>query len=119
MDFVFDLGLTLPGVVDCEYYGARALKLNGRMMVCTPVNESAETGSVAIAVDFEQRAALLEEHPSVYYITDHYAPYPTLLIRLSTISRAELQRALRIAWEYAASQKAARGSKRAPAGKSR
>jgi hypothetical protein len=107
MDAVFEVGLKLPDVKESPYYGARALKLNGRMMTCTPVNKSAELNSVVVAVSFERRAALLKKSPSIYYITDHYAPHPTMLIRLSKISRRELESTLRMAWEFAASLGAA------------
>jgi hypothetical protein len=104
MDSVFEIGLTLPDVKESPYYGARALKLNGQMVACTPLNKSAEVNSVVVAMSFERRAALLKKSPSLYYITDHYAPHPTMLIRLSKISRAELERTLRMAWDFAASK---------------
>ena len=71
MDFVFEVGLKLPDVKESPYYGARALKLNGQMVACTPVNKSAEVNSVVVAMSFERRAALLKKSPSLYYITDH------------------------------------------------
>ena len=104
MDSVFEVGLKLPDVTVSPYYGARALKLNGQLVACTPVNKSAEINSVVVAMSFERRAALLKKSPSLYYITDHYASHPTMLIRLSKISRAELERTLRMAWEFAASK---------------
>ena len=104
MDSVFELGLKLPDVEESPYYGARALKVNGKMLACTPVNKSAEVNSVVVAMSIERRAALLKKSPMIYYITDHYAPHPTMLIRLSKISRAQLERTLRMAWEFSASQ---------------
>jgi hypothetical protein len=121
----FEVGLRLPDVKECAYYGARALKLNGQMVVCTPVNKSAEPNSIAVAMGFERRAALLKNSPSVYYVTDHYAPHPIVLIRLSRISRVALEQTLRLAWEFAASEgsrrrssgKAKRGARRPPSGR--
>jgi hypothetical protein len=104
MDSVIELGLELSGVNESPYYGVRALKLNGRMLACTPVNKSAEVDSAVVAMGFEQRAALLKKHPLLYYITDHYAPHPTMLIRLSKISRADLERTLRMAWDFVSSE---------------
>ena len=104
MNSVFEVGLKLPDVKESPYYGARALKLNGQMVACTPLNKSAEVNSVVVAMSFERRAALLKKSPSLYYITDHYAPHPTMLIRLSKISRAELEGTLRMAWDFAASK---------------
>jgi hypothetical protein len=106
MDTVIELGLKLPDVRETPYYGVRALKLDGRMLACTPVNKSAEINSAVVAMGLEQRAALLKNHPSLYYITDHYAPHPTILIRLSRISRAELERTLRMAWDFVSAENA-------------
>ena len=107
MAAVIELGLELPNVVESSYYGARALKLNCRMLACRPVNKSAEVNSVAIAIRPEQRTTLLRNCPSHYYITEHYAPHPMMLIRLSRISRAELERALRSAWDFVSAESAA------------
>jgi hypothetical protein len=78
------------------------------MVACTPVNKSAEVNSIVVAMSFKRRAALLKKSPLLYYITDHYAPHPVMLIRLSKISRAELERTLRIACEFTASEDAVR-----------
>jgi hypothetical protein len=104
LDSVFEVGLRLPDVKESPYYGARVLKLNGQMLACTPVNKSAEVNSVVVAMSFERRAALLKKSPLLYYITNHYARHPAVLIRLSKISRAELERTLRMAWEFVASE---------------
>jgi hypothetical protein len=109
IDSVFEVGLELPDVKESTYYGARALKLNGQMVACTPVNKSAEANSVVVAMSLERRATLLKKAPSLYYITEHYARHPTMLIRLSKISRTELERTLRMAWEFAASATGVRG----------
>jgi hypothetical protein len=102
LNSAFELGLAYSNVEESPYYGRRALKVNGTMMACTPVNKSAEANSVVVAMSFESRTALIKKSPSLYYITDHYAPHPTMLVRLSRISRAELERTLRMAWEFAA-----------------
>jgi hypothetical protein len=107
-DSAFELGLKLPSIKESFYYGASALKLNGKMVACTPVNKSAEVNSIVVAMSFKRRAALLKKSPLLYYITDHYAPHPVMLIRLSKISRAELERTLRIACEFTASEEAVR-----------
>jgi hypothetical protein len=116
MATVSALGLKLPHVTTGLYYGSQALKLNGRMLACTPVNKSAEVNSAVIAMGFEERDKLLKRHPSLYYITDHYAPHPTVLIRLSRVSKLELARTLRIAHGFVSAQGAApRSGKRVTA----
>jgi len=40
---------------------------------------------LAVFVDFDRRAELLAEAPDTYYLTDHYADHPCVLVRLSQI----------------------------------
>jgi hypothetical protein len=53
-----------------------------------------------VHIDLEHRAELLRQHPDTYYITDHYAPHPTVLVRLSKISRTDLRELLRDACRF-------------------
>jgi hypothetical protein len=46
--------------------------------------------------------------PDIYYVTEHYAGYPTVLVRLSKIGRVELRELLGLSWSFVASKKAAR-----------
>jgi hypothetical protein len=99
-DTVRELGLALPDVVDGAAYGAPALKLGGKLLACIPVNKSAEPDSIVVRIDLEQRAELLRQQPDIYYITDHYAPHPTVLVRLSRITRTDLRELLRDAHRF-------------------
>ena len=99
-DTVRKLGLALPDVVDGIAYGAPALKLGGKLLACIPTNKSAEANSIAVRIDLEHRAELLRQHPDIYYITDHYAPYPIVLVRLSRITRTDLTELLRDAYRF-------------------
>jgi hypothetical protein len=99
-DAVKKLGLALPDVVESTAYGAPALKLQGKLLACVPVNKSAEPGSIVVRIDLERRAERLRQQPGIYYITDHYAPYPTVLVRLSKITRTDLAALLRDACRF-------------------
>jgi hypothetical protein len=90
-DTVRELGSTLSEVVDGTAYGAPALKLKGKLLACVPTNKSAGPNSIVVRIDPEQRAELLRQDPEVYYITDHYAPHPTVLVRLSKIKLDDLK----------------------------
>ncbi|HJS88673.1 MAG TPA: MmcQ/YjbR family DNA-binding protein [Steroidobacteraceae bacterium] len=111
-DTVRELGLALPGVVAGTAYGAPALKLNGKLLTCVPTNKSAETDSIAVRIDLEHRAELLRQDPDVYYITDHYAPHPMVLVRLSRIARGDLQALLRDAHRFVLSSKSRSAARR-------
>jgi hypothetical protein len=102
-DTVRAIGLALPDVIDGTAYGAPALKLAGKLVACIPSNKSAEANSIVVHIDLEHRAELLRQQPDIYYVTDHYTPYPTVLVRLSKITRADLTELLRDACRFALS----------------
>jgi hypothetical protein len=102
-DTVRELGLEMPGVVNDTAYGAPALKLNGKLVACIPTNKSAEANSLVVHIDLEHRAELLRQQPNIYYITDHYAPHHTVLVRLSKITRTDLNELLRDACRFVSS----------------
>ena len=85
-DTVLEIGLALPGVEESTAYGSPALKVHGKLLACVPVDRSAEPGSLAVRVDFDDRAELLAAAPDVYYVTDHYLNYSAVLVRLSRIT---------------------------------
>ena len=83
---VRSIGLLLPGVEESTCFGKPALKVRGQMFVCLPSHRSAEPDSLVARLDFEQRAELLAIQPDLYYITDHYRDYPSVLVRLGRVS---------------------------------
>ena len=102
------IGLALPGVEESGARGATSLKVDGKLMACPAMSKSAEPGSIMVRVDFDQRQALIEEAPDIYYVTDHYASYPAVLVRLSRIHAAALQGLLRTSWQFVKAKKRAR-----------
>jgi hypothetical protein len=82
-DSVRVIALALPGVEEGTLHGAPSLKVAGRPGA--PQNQS---------------APLLAAQPSVYYLTDHYINYPTVLVRLSRIRRDALRDLLTAAWRF-------------------
>jgi hypothetical protein len=99
-DTVRDIGLALPGVEQSVTYGVPALKVKGKLLAWIPVNRSAEPDSLAVRVDFDDRADLLAEQPDVYYVTDHYVGYNAVLVRLSRISPDVLRGLLSMAHKF-------------------
>lgn len=83
-DTVRKLARELDGVEESGD-GASALKAGGKLLAWIPPHKSVEPGSLAVRIDFEQRAELIAAAPDVYYLTDHYWNYPTVLVRLSRI----------------------------------
>lgn len=111
-DTVRKIGLELPGVEEVTAYGSRALKVHGKLLACIPVHRSAEPRSLMVRVDFDDRAQLLAEAPDVYYVTDHYVGYPSVLVRLSRVTSDVLRDLLGMAYKFATSRTASRSRER-------
>jgi hypothetical protein len=105
------LALSLTDVAEATSYGSPALKIHGNLLACVPVNKSAEPNSAVFSVDMDLRATLLKSKPAIYYITEHYAAYPTVLVRLSSIGRKELRELLGMAWSFVSAKKPVRKPK--------
>ena len=106
-DTVRKIGLGMPDVEETTTYGSPALKVGGRLLACIPINKSAEPGSLMVRVDFARRAELLAESPDVYYLTDHYENYPSVLVRLARIHPDALRDLLGMAWKFVTAKKRA------------
>jgi hypothetical protein len=99
-DTVRDIALTLPGVEESTAYGARALKAHGKLLACVPLSREAEPDSLVVRLDLDDRAELLSAAPEVYYVTDHYLGYPSVLVRLSRINADSLRDLLGMAHKF-------------------
>lgn len=97
---VRDIALAMPGVVESTAYGARALKVRGKLLACVPVNRSAEADSLMIRVDPADRDELVTAAPDVYYVTEHYAGYNAVLVRLARVDRDALTDLLGLAYKF-------------------
>lgn len=100
-DDVRDLAAGLPGVEHATGRGAPCLKVNGKLLTCPALHESAEAHSLVLKISREQRAKLMAADPEVYYVTEHYEGYPTVLVRMSRIRRDALRDVLNLAWQLA------------------
>jgi hypothetical protein len=99
-DTVRRIGLGFTGVEESTMYGSPALKVRGKLLTCIPTHRSAEPNSLAVSVDFDQRAELMATASDVYYLTDHYVNYPVVLVRLSRIHPDALPDLLHTAWRF-------------------
>jgi hypothetical protein len=95
--FAQELGV----VEESTVHGAPSLKVRGKLLACISVHKSAEPGSLVVRIDADHRANLIASAPDVYYLTDHYVNYPTVLVRLARIRIDALKDLLGIAWSFA------------------
>ncbi|NTX29946.1 MmcQ/YjbR family DNA-binding protein [Burkholderia pyrrocinia] len=79
-DEVRQIALAWRGVEEGTSYGTPALKVKGKMLA--RLREDGDT-LVVKGVGPDERAWLIESEPDVYYVTDHYAGWPIVLVRLS------------------------------------
>ncbi len=62
-------------------------------------------GALAIRCDFLDRQILLQVQPDVFFLTDHYAHYPMILMRMERVSSAVLTDVIERAWRFVAPAK--------------
>ena len=55
-------------------------------------------GALATRCDFLDRQILLQMHPEVFFLTDHYANYPMILMRMEKASLSMLKDVVERAW---------------------
>jgi hypothetical protein len=94
------VGGALPGVEDGTAYGMPALKVGKKIMASVPANRSVEANSLVVRVSAEQRDELVVMEPTVYYVTEHYAGYDAVLVRLAKIDAEALKGLLMMAHHY-------------------
>ena len=99
---VREIALSLPGTEETTSYGTPAFKLRDGVGFAR-LHQDGE--SLVVRMDFEQRAAMIEADPEIYYITDHYVNYEWILVRLARARADALGDLLRGAWRWAASNK--------------
>jgi hypothetical protein len=102
------MALALPHVEQGAIHGATSLKVRGKLLCCPALHSSAEPNTLAIRIDYAERAKLMEANPSAYYVTDHYLNYTMVLVRLSRIDRNSLKKLLGVAWKFVTGSKAPR-----------
>jgi hypothetical protein len=97
-DDVRQIALALPGVEDSTSYGTPAFKVGKKFLA--RLREDGET--LVLKIGFDEREMLMEVEPEVFYITEHYRGYPSVLVRLAKVHAPTLKRLLEQAWREAA-----------------
>jgi len=100
---VVAIGKRLPGVEVGAWYGTPALKVAGKGGFC---RLRTDPDALVIRVpDMEDKEAMLEGDPDVYFTTPHYDGYPFVLVRLEAINKDELTGLIEDAWRTRATKK--------------
>lgn len=112
------IALALNGVEDGTSYGTAALKVGGKLLA--RLKEDGET--LVVPIDLDARDALVRSDPETFYITDHYAAHPYVLVRLPRVERAMLATLLEEAFRTVAPKRflqSAAGPQKTPAARRR
>ncbi len=102
------LALQLPGVTQGTSYGTPALHVRKRFLA--RLKEDGET--MAIKMGFAERELLMELDPTAFYLTDHYRPYPAILVRLKNVPSGLVAQVLEQAWRFQAPHRPKKPSRR-------
>ena len=114
---VREIALALPGVVASMGAWGISFRVRGKMIACKAIHRSAEKGSLVVVIEPERRAQLIAADPKAYYVTPHYEPYRSVLVRLERVSRAALARLLEESRLLVSGEpRAARASSKGPRG---
>lgn len=94
--------LRLPDVeASIRYDGSTVLKARGSFMAGIASDESAEADTLVVRCEIEDRELMLEDAPETYYLTDFYAKYPLVLVRLSEVTEDALRDLLSVSRKMA------------------
>ena|SRR5437763_16689374 len=106
-DDVRKLALAWPEVEDGRSYGTPALKVRKKLLA--RLREDGDS-LVMLGVPQDERDMLVASQPKLFYFTDHYRDYPTVLLRLSKAKPASVAPLLRRRWLSLASKAAVKAS---------
>jgi len=101
-DDVKAIALRLPGVeASIRYDGSEVLKAGGSFMAGIATDESAEADTLVVRCEPDDRDLMLEDAPETYYLTDFYAKYPLVLVRLAEVTEDALRDLLSVSRKMA------------------
>ena len=99
---VREIALAMPEVEETTAYGMPAFKAGKKRFAGRPDERSdVQPNSLGLDMSFEERDRRIASRPDVYYLTEHFAPYPAVLVRFDRMTRAELREVVGVAWRRA------------------
>jgi hypothetical protein len=82
------LMLAAKGTEERSHFGQPAVFYGGKLV--GRVHDKEEAVALRVGA-IEMRDVMLEAEPDIFYITEHYRPWPMLLARLKALDRATLK----------------------------
>jgi len=97
-DRIKRLAKSLPGAEMSTSYGTPAIKVGKKLILRMHQKEDA---IVVLLNSVEEQQDLIHRDPMAFYITDHYAGYPAVLVR-PTVEEPIFEELLELAWRRVA-----------------
>jgi hypothetical protein len=95
---VREIALALPGAEESTSYQTPAMKVRGKLFV-----RLREEGDVIVVrIEPNERAMRMAADPHAFFVTEHYAHFPYMLVRLSAVAKDDLAELLSDAWRLVA-----------------
>jgi hypothetical protein len=88
------LALAFPGVEEGLSYGTPGFRVRGKFLA--RMWEDGET--LVVKCGDDERDFRMKADPETFFITDHYRGYPTVLVRLTSVTTMDLRDVLEQAW---------------------
>ena len=98
---VEEIAKSFPGTKVSTSYGTPAIKVGKKLILRLHQKEDA---IVVLLNSVEEQQHLISRDPMAFYITDHYAGYPAVLVR-PTIEESTFREVMEIAWRRVARKK--------------
>ena len=93
--------LSFPGVDEGSSYGTTGFKVRGKFLA----RFRDEDTVLVIKCGEIERDLRLRAEPNVFFTTDHYRDYPTVLVRLDAATADQLRDVVEVGWERLASKR--------------
>lgn len=101
-DDVVEIGKRFPGVEVGTWYGRPALKAGGKGFCALREDPDA---LVVMVPDLDDKEALLQGNPDVFFTTPHYDGYAFVLVHVEKVDADELAELIEDAWRTRAPKK--------------
>ena len=95
-DEIREIALALPNVEEHQIFGGPTFKIGKRFLAC--IAKIDKDTLVLKVPDRLEREFLLATKPDIYYLTDHYATFECVLVRMPKADREELRDLFEQAW---------------------
>jgi hypothetical protein len=105
------IAASIPDVEVSESPRGFSLKVHGKLLACEAIHKSAEPDTLLVRIDGDERESMIADAPNIYYVTDHYVNFPSVLVRLSRVDREALRDLLLASRRFVS---ASAGRKRTP-----